>query len=286
MFTERRPIHIAPSDADATKPAGLPAVSYRLRRGKKHHASFFCANPAPRAVSLPRSCAYHKCMLRYLGAIVILASLMPFLGCSRGPSKLARPDIEENTDLADSKRDPVRECFENYKKAMGKGQEILKWTDSSTLPWFQDALDAARSTKMNREELNKLKLAKRLFVVHLRHKFSAAKLKDMTAASALETYASDAKSSVARIKLGIIEVEDDDTALATPLGQRKEPDWSFSKVNGNWKVNFEASMDLYSDTLKSGFRQEHTTEEDGIIKLIHGVTGKEVDPKLFNGPPE
>jgi hypothetical protein len=215
----------------------------------------------------------------FLPAICVFA-----LGCTRGTSSLTKPRIEENEAVVeDPEAEPIRKCFDNYRKAVIKADldEVLKFTDTSTMPWFRDTLDLARNA--NRDELAGTSFSMRLCVVFLRQKFKRGELDGMKPEGAFRSFLDDVHD-IPQLDLGAMHRDKDDTAIARPLGPIGAYMWSFSKINGDWKVNFKKTMEMQGEFQTSTAKQLGKSEKDLLLENVKNHMHKDVNPRILDGP--
>ncbi len=223
---------------------------------------------------------------RFVYCLLLPIAFLTLLGCSRGPSTLAKPRYEDNLQLEDPKTVPIRECYAKFKSALlaHDSQALLKITDSSTLPWFEKAIEGART--MKRDELSKLNMWTRLYTLYVRQKYLLADLKEMDATKGLAVYVKDWSTNVQEVELATVRFEKDETAVATLVMQPTQDMMAFKKVDGEWKVNFAASMDRHGESLASLARSQNKSEDDILIEAIASYTKATVNRKILDGPLE
>jgi hypothetical protein len=205
------------------------------------------------------------------------------LGCTRGSSTLGKPKIEENETVSeDPEAKPIRECYDKYRIAAVKGDqaEVLKVTDNSTLPWFRDVLELARSS--NRDKFDSSNYNMRLCVVFLRQKFPH-RLDEIKPEDAFGSFLEDLHD-ISQADLGTIRREKDDFAVARNLGPNGAYMWSFSKINGEWKVNFRKTMEMQGDFQAADAKQAGKPERELLLEYLRRFFHKNVNPKILDGP--
>ena len=220
--------------------------------------------------------------------LLVLFSLVAVLGCSRGPSTLAKPNFKDNVEY---KEDPqakeIRAFYQRFKDAVVQqdADAVLKLSDGSTLRWFQTALDTASSRKKG--DLEKLDLQSQMFVLFLRYKRNEKQLKEMDAKRVLqEIYLSkEWLGKFEQIDVGLVNVKDDRTVTATSTVQPNQVVMEFGKENGEWKYRFEASHLLLGKTVKEVAQQQMRSDREILMDLLHQIR---VFPNesIFDGPIE
>jgi hypothetical protein len=230
-------------------------------------------------------------MLHRLAPWLFLCSVLAFaLGCSRGSSTLAKPVFEDNTEYKeDPKAKEIRDFYQRFKAAVIQPDpdRVLKLTDGTTLRWMESELDAAR-TKNNKEELGKLDLQARLFVIFLRQRYKLKQLKDMDAKKVLEdAYLSrEWIAGFDRADVAVITMQGDNSATATSTIQPAHILMEFRKMDGEWKYRFEASHARLGDFYRELAKSQLLSDDEFLLKSLRTVVNGAADPRLLDGPIE
>lgn len=185
--------------------------------------------------------------------------------------------------------DAVRAAFENYHAALARrdGKAAATAVDSTTLAYYDEARRMAVTAPPDR--VHALPLTQRMQVLTLRHLLDYESLQKMDGAAVLAYLVSEGWSTgpggQRGARLGAVTVSDDVARAQYEI--RGEPTplvWTFVREHGDWKLNLSSMMPLAEQGIAQVVQRTGLSEDDFIIRIIEGRTGRPVTADLWAPP--
>jgi hypothetical protein len=176
----------------------------------------------------------------------------------------------------------VQKCFDNFTKC-GDGVCAAKFLDSRTLTYYDNILDLTLTADSS--TIAGLRFWDKYVVLRNRHTIPPDELRKMTGRN-LFIHTMNSQKTPGRGE-PTSEIEDirveGDSALAAVLenGKALEFPYRFYKENGQWKIDLTSQLPAANKPVTDVLPMRKMTEIEFIFDMLHGLSGKVVEPSIW-----
>ena len=211
----------------------------------------------------------------------------------------------ESTQKSDTGAEKeIRDCFARYKTALlnGQGEKAVECIDNKTIIYYM--FTDMKVMRHKREDVEKLPLLERIFVLSMRHQVPYAKLYELSQTDAVRRknlwpvgkayfiYAVDngmiGKESVEKIELGKVFVDTVDGKKAKTMisseGKTAPFGYDFVLDEGQWKIDLTSFFPIAEEILKVTIQRSGMSENQFILAMLEKSTGKKPDNSIWDPP--
>jgi hypothetical protein len=180
----------------------------------------------------------------------------------------------------------IKELFERYWTSLAtrKGDEAAACVERKTLEWFEQVRQDA--LKLNKEDLLKKDLQRRLIILQYRHEFDRDTLARSTgrelyargiAKGWLEKFAKN------KVTLSYVGSNGQSAHAMIPTAPDL-PAFFFEKDPEGWRVNETRYHDSVRQKLQAAHAASGVNESEFIKNVLTEISGRKAEDRIFDGP--
>jgi len=185
--------------------------------------------------------------------------------------------------------DAVAESFRAYKQAVlqSDGAAAAQVVTQESRDYFRGLADRALTS--DSAELHRVHLSDRIYSLLLRHDVPPAELQRMSGADVVSHAVEQGwigREGAEGLRLGNYQVDGDAASgtILRPDGSATAFEIGFVKQDGRWRVDLVALMALTRAAFDYSQQQSGLDEDAFVLALLEKVTGRAVDPTIWNPP--
>ena len=209
--------------------------------------------------------------IRHLQLITVVILVLAVSSCGK---------VDETPD--------IQACFEQYKSAIldKDGPTASTLVTQSTINLYGEYRMLALFS--DKQEIAARPISDRLSVAMLRHMMDMNYLEQLTAQQLFMYGVSEGwvgSSEFSYITMGELQIEDNRATCSALINGTKSPEsLSFEKTDTGWKMNLIPLMASVNSTLRQVAVMQGISEDQLIINALEELSGKKVNPKIWEKP--